>query len=204
MPASKPHSHHATDGRQIRLGENSAATTNQSHAADTKTPARAPSGLRGVSLQFIPAQPLQRSTRYEAVIAAGAKAANGAQTASSFTTSFTTIPLPAIVSVKPENGASAAELSGFTINFSAPVSPATILQNLTFVPAISLTDVYSYYDSYTNQFNLGAELKPSTLYRVNIADGIRDDFGAIDHRRTSHSGSPRARWHPISRSATAA
>lgn len=133
---------------------------------------------RGESVGFHPDQPYARATKYTFTLNAGAKAKNGAATATAVNTSFTTIPLPAIVSTEPANGGANFNASQFTIKFSAPVSPATILPNLTFTPEISLTEVFSYFDPYTNQFSLNANFKPSTAYRVRIGDGIGDDYGA--------------------------
>ncbi len=133
-------------------------------------------------MRFVPSALFARDTVYTITLKAGARADNGATTAAEFRSSFRTIPVPSVVSTEPENGKSDAETGGFSIRFSAPVSAATILPNLTFQPAISLSDVYSYYEPYSNQFNLNVTLKPSTVYRVRIGADVKDDYGvAIDN-----------------------
>ena len=42
------------------------------------------------------------------------------------------------------------------------------------MPDVSFTNVYSYYDAYSNQFNLNLTLRPSTVYKINIGGGIVD------------------------------
>lgn len=136
-----------------------------------------PQPVVGDVLRWTPTEPYARDAQYAVVVRTGARAETGAALPSEFRSSFRTIPVPAVVSTEPAAGVVDAETGGFSIRFSAPVSPATILPNLRFTPAVSLTNVYSYYDAYSNQFNLNLELRPSTAYQVDISAGIVDDFG---------------------------
>ena len=133
---------------------------------------------RGEVLGFTPDATYARDTDFSVTVRAGAKAANGAATATDFRARFRTIPVPAVISTEPANAEGAAETGSFAIRFTAPVSPDLIMRNLTFTPALSLSNVYSYFDTYSNKFNLNLQFKPSTTYRVHIGEGIKDDYGA--------------------------
>ncbi len=140
---------------------------------------RAGAVRNGETLIFTPAEPYARDTLHTVTVAAGAKAANGSSLGKAFTSVFTTVPLPAVIGTQPENDEQGAPVETFQIRFSAPVSPATILERLNFTPAISLTDVFSYYDAYDKSFNMALAFRPSTVYRVRIEPGISDDEGAV-------------------------
>ena len=131
----------------------------------------------GEVLRWTPSELYARDTEYVVTVRSSALAENGAALPGDFRGAIRTIPTPAVVGTEPAAGMVDAETGGFNIRFSAPVSPATILQNLRFTPAVSLTNVYSYYDEYSNQFNLNLALKPSTAYQVDIGAGIIDDYG---------------------------
>jgi alpha-2-macroglobulin len=156
---------------------------------DTSPPDPAPSGdirvgqppvpiFAGETLTFLPGELYARDTVYTVTVASSATAANGAALEAPFVTTFRTIPLPAVASTTPGNGETNADTGTFAIRFTAPVSPETILRNLSFTPAVSLTEVYSFYDTYNNQFSINLQLRPSTAYRVRIGAGISDDYGA--------------------------
>jgi alpha-2-macroglobulin len=140
---------------------------------------RASSARNGEALIFTPSESYARNTRHTVTVAAGARAANGSVLGKTFTSTFTSVPLPAVISTQPGNETQGAPIDTFQIGFSAPVSPATIIDRLRFSPAISFTDVFSYYDEYNNTFNMSLALRPSTAYRVRVAPGIADDFGAV-------------------------
>jgi hypothetical protein len=63
------------------------------------------------------------------------------------------------------------------IQFTAPVAPETIIPNLKFEPAISLTNIYTYYSDYDKSFYLNGSLAPSTNYVLTIGKGIGDKYG---------------------------
>jgi uncharacterized protein YfaS (alpha-2-macroglobulin family) len=133
----------------------------------------------GEVMAFIPAENYQRGTLYKVEIAAGAKAVGGVSAmlqGRSF--SFRSIETPAVASTIPANGDTKADAtSGFAIRFSAPVLPETIVPNLKFEPALTLTKVYSYYDPSEKRFLLNVYLLPSTRYKVTIGGDIADKYG---------------------------
>ncbi|MCL5996127.1 MAG: Ig-like domain-containing protein, partial [Chloroflexi bacterium] len=163
------------------VAENSAGMTSrgeQPQIAVGQLPQPAVSS--GEVMAFVPQADYQRGTLYKVEIKAGANALGGSsatQNARSF--SFRSIENPGVASTQPANGENKAESSnGFAIRFTAPVSPETIIPNLRFEPALTLTKVYSYYDPLEKRFFLNVSLEPSTRYRVTIGGNISDKYGA--------------------------
>lgn len=140
----------------------------------------------GEVMAFVPGEDYQRGVTYRVTVADTARAALGDATLrapAAFT--FRSIENPAVAATIPANGAEQAEAnSGFNIRFTAPVLPETILPNLTFEPAVSLTRVYTYYDPFEKRFYLNVDFKPSTTYRVTIGGAIADKYGAQIGRDT--------------------
>ncbi len=134
----------------------------------------------GEVMAFVPEEDYQRGTIYTVRIKAGARAAAGSgATASEFRTSFQVVPLPALIGSMPANGQmSAPAESNVILRFNAPMSLPTLVANLAFDPPITLTGVYSYFDTFANEFFLGVSLKPSTNYRVRLGGAASDIFGA--------------------------
>ncbi len=129
---------------------------------------------------FWPDEDYQRGTLYQVTIGQGAKAQSGdsaLRAPAGF--SFRSIELPGVASTVPFDGDDKADpTNGFTIRFTAPVLPELVVPNLTFEPAVSLTRVYTYYDTFEKRFYLNVDLKPSTEYKVTIGGAIADKYGA--------------------------
>jgi uncharacterized protein YfaS (alpha-2-macroglobulin family) len=147
--------------------------------ADAMQPGSSAASLPGEVMTFVPSEDYGRGATYTVTVNAGAKAAAGSGvTQEASRASFTVIPLPAVVSTRPADGDGRHEpTAGLSIRFSAPMSVATILPNLTVEPAISLTSVYSYYDEFSNEWNLSLNWQPSSSYRVVIGAGMTDKYG---------------------------
>ena len=158
-------------------------------AAETVEPANAgrmdPVGVPprtvdlGEVMAFVPDEPYQRQTPYSVRISTGAKAMiGGAALRSEFGLRFNTVSNVGILKTTPQNGEDRANVQdGFRIQFQAPVDPATIIPNITFEPAISLTRAYTYYSDYDKSFFINTTLKPSTNYTITLGKGIADAYG---------------------------
>jgi uncharacterized protein YfaS (alpha-2-macroglobulin family) len=146
---------------------------------DTTQPQVSALTLPGEVMTFVPGEDYGRGATYTVTVNAGAKAAAGSGTTQDpLQTAFRVIPLPAVVSTRPADGDGRYDpMAGLSIRFSAPMSVATIIPNLTIEPAISLTNVYTYYDEFSNEFNLSLYWKPSSTYRVVIGGNITDKYG---------------------------
>jgi uncharacterized protein YfaS (alpha-2-macroglobulin family) len=147
--------------------------------ADATQPESNPFAAPGEVMTFLPSEDFARGMTYTVTVNAGAKAAAGSgATQDALRATFTVIPMPAVVNTRPADGDTRYEPNnGLSIRFSAPMSVATILPNLTVEPAISLTNVYSYYDEYSNEWNLSLQWKPSSSYRVVIGADMADKYG---------------------------
>ncbi len=121
----------------------------------------------GNNMVFWPDQPLEYATRYEAVVAAGAKAATADEaTRADYHWTFTTTEKPAVVSTYPEDGAqeTKAVREGFQITFSAPMDPEAL--QVTIQPTITNQNIY-FSDSETKARIWGG-WQASTAYTVTI------------------------------------
>ncbi|MBC8160839.1 MAG: Ig-like domain-containing protein, partial [Roseiflexaceae bacterium] len=131
------------------------------------------------TLVLTPTARLAFDSSYRLELAAGLGGGGGGQgMAQPFAASFRTAPLPRILNTDPADGAQAVPpWASFSIRFSAPIDPATVMPNLVFTPELSATQVYTYYDEFNNTFALGMGERPSTDFRVQIGPNIADAFG---------------------------
>ena len=115
-----------------------------------------------------------------------------------FSSSFTVVPLPAVSSATILDGATGVNPeTDLRIRFTAPVSSATVIDNIRVEPLLTTTQVmsYTYSDYYenTNQnqttintvippnydthLTLNWWREPNTTYTVTIGGGVEDQFG---------------------------
>jgi uncharacterized protein YfaS (alpha-2-macroglobulin family) len=131
------------------------------------------------TLTFSPTLPLEFGATYRIHVA------NSAQPASrqgalreSFEREFRVAPLPAVEVVSPLDGATnVSPDAAVTIRFSAPMSFTAVLPNIRIEPAITTTQVYSYYADYNNEATLIWNKAPNTTYTVTVAGSIPDLYG---------------------------
>jgi len=135
--------------------------------------------VNGSTAIFTPTRALEFNTTYTVKLDAGITSpAGGSGMKESYTWSFTTVPLPEIVSTNPAHlERNAPPHTTFEIKFNTPIDPATVMPNLTMTPPFSPTQVYTYFSSYNNTFVLQFGAQPSTDYTVVIKDGIADPYG---------------------------
>lgn len=136
------------------------------------------------TLLFTPTQRLAFDTAHAVRIDAGVKSASGgAGMRDAFASQFTTFPRPSIVRTTPADGTrDAPPYTSFSIVFSAPIDPATVMARLSMTPALSPTRVFTSYSTSTNTFVLSFGAQPATDYTVDIAPGIADPFGNVIER----------------------
>jgi uncharacterized protein YfaS (alpha-2-macroglobulin family) len=135
------------------------------------------------TMGFTPQEPLAHDTIYEIEVSKGAKSASGkVSTQKSYTSKFTTIDLPRIVSTTPKDGDEQADpYDNLEINFSAPMDPDSLVpgKNLMIEPRVAVTQVYTYWrewESNTSVF-VSFPIEPSTPYTVTIGPGLRSRIG---------------------------
>ncbi|MBA3470184.1 MAG: Ig-like domain-containing protein, partial [Herpetosiphonaceae bacterium] len=137
--------------------------------------------ISGETLIFTPTSRLEFDKQYDVVIAGGLQgSAGGAGMAAEYRSSFSTVPLPRIIGTRPGDGDQQAEpYTDFTIIFNAPIDQDTVMANLLMTPPLSPTTVYTYFDSYSNEFHLNFGVQPSTEYSVRLGPDIADPYGNL-------------------------
>ncbi|MCL4870442.1 MAG: Ig-like domain-containing protein [Anaerolineae bacterium] len=123
-----------------------------------------------------PTARLNLGTDYTLTVDTGARSANGAAALNRLTRStFTTIPLPAIVGTYPENGAiaEAGYFYGVQINFASPMDEATLLDKVLVEPAPARLRT----DFWTNGMQLVFPITPNTRYTVTVPGSAADPYG---------------------------
>ncbi len=133
----------------------------------------------GVKLVFTPTRWLAFDTTYVARVDAGVQSAGSGQGMwEDYEWRFTTVPLPRIVSTRPQDGQQDAwPHTAFEIVFNTPIDPATVLPNLEMTPSPVPTRVYTYFNTWDNTFVLDFGAQPSTDYEVRIGPDVADRYG---------------------------
>ena len=138
----------------------------------------------GDTLVFTPAERLAFDSTYIVRIAPGVKSASGGTASTeNWESSFATVPLPRIVRTSPANGERANYYTPFIIYFNAPINQHTVMEHVRFTPAISPTEVYTYYSEWDYSFVIYFGAQPATDYVVEIEPGIADPYGNLTRDR---------------------
>ncbi|MBN2394000.1 MAG: Ig-like domain-containing protein, partial [Anaerolineae bacterium] len=144
------------------------------------------------TLVFTPTEMLEFDKMYTVHVDAGVLSALSAARADIVSTgmrdpyewTFNTSPLPRIVETRPAHlERNAPPYTAFEIVFNTTIDPATVMVNLQMTPAISPTQVYTYFSDWNYTFVLGFGASPSTDYEVNIGPDIADPFGNTTGQR---------------------
>lgn len=156
--------------------------------------------VTGTVLSFAPAAPLIYGSQYRIAVAESAQpASQQGSIRQAFASSFTVVPLPAVISTSILDGAAGVNPeTELRVRFSAPVSDTTVFDSITISPPpISTTNVvsYTYTDYWENTgqnqttidtvipFGYNTHLmlnwyrEPNTAYTVTINPGVTDQFG---------------------------
>lgn len=132
----------------------------------------------GRRLTFRPAERLALGTTYRVTIdAAAARSATGAALRESASSTFTTVPVPAIVETSPFDGQRNADpYGGFTLFFAGPMNWKTIEDKVLIDPE-PWRDFDVYWSEYQNSFTFAFDTEPSTDYTITILPGMEDPYG---------------------------
>ena len=129
------------------------------------------------TLTITPTARLEFNTAYVVKVSAGlTSAAGGSGMQETYTSLFSTVPLPKVVGTEPKDGEqNAPPYTSFVIHFNAPMKWDTVMAHVTFNPPLSPTQVYT--GGYGTDFSISFGPKPSTAYEVQITPGIEDPYG---------------------------
>ncbi|MCC6453744.1 MAG: Ig-like domain-containing protein [Caldilineaceae bacterium] len=131
------------------------------------------------TLTFTPTQPLEFGAMYLIEVDESAQPASREGTLrSSYSRSFTVVPLPAVETVSPvQDAQEVSPDTSVVIRFNAPVSPTLVTQNIEVSPMLTTTQVYSYYSEYLNELQISWFKEPNTRYTVTVGSEIADEYG---------------------------
>ena len=91
---------------------------------------------------------------------------------------FTVVPLPAVVATTPADGAVGVPPDRLvTVQFTAPLSYTTVLENVTVTPGITTSQVYSYYNEYSSELTLSWFMEANSTYTVTLGADMADLYG---------------------------
>lgn len=130
-------------------------------------------------LTFLPDEPLAFGTQYGIWVDASAQpASQQGSLQQEYYEQFTVVPLPGVASTAPKNGAfNVPPEDSVTIDFTAPVSPTLVMENIALEPPITSTSVYSYYSPYNQRLVLNWAAEPRTTYTITLGAAIADEYG---------------------------
>lgn len=137
-------------------------------------------------LILTPDEPLALESTYQLVVGAGATAATGTATLDEETTSsFATVPFPAVLETMPSNGGMAERWQrGVNIQFASPMDIDTLEDRIQIEPTPD--DINYYYNEYIDRENPGNsnfslyldfDLERSAEYVVTIPGDAADPYG---------------------------
>jgi len=127
---------------------------------------------------YTPDENLQIDTTYLAGFNAGVVSATGGASLEGTTSwTFTTVPLPAVLSTFPSDGMEDVEpYRGFEIHFASPMNEETIADKITIEPKPAV-DPDLFYREYSETYTVSFIPYPATEYTVTLAPGAEDIYG---------------------------
>ncbi len=138
-----------------------------------------------LGVSFDPESNLPLETEFQVTVDAAARSAGGgAALPAPFTSFFTTVRPPALLSTDPTAGSQSVDYrNGFRLFFNSPMDLSTLEPNIDIIP--EPTQVYTFWSDFNNSFFVGWDLQPSADYQVTLGAGMRDPYGnAIPAGRT--------------------
>ncbi len=129
------------------------------------------------SVTLTPIDLLDYNTSYVVSVAATAEGAYGGTLRDPDSKSFTTVPLPFVVSTYPENGGTLYENGSFQIRFGTVVDMATVIDKIVFSPALPAGAVISP-DEGNGRYMYVSGLDSRVTYNVTIQPGYLDTYGS--------------------------
>ena len=141
----------------------------------------------GEAVTFTPDERLAFDTTYTMRIDAGVQSTGGGRgMRDAYEYRFTTVPLPRIIGTNPSDGERQAwPHTDFEIQFNTPIDPDSVMPSLEMSPALSPTQVYTYFRSWDNTFVLSFGAQPSSDYEVRIGADIADPYGNVTGQETA-------------------
>ncbi len=131
-------------------------------------------------LTFQPDEMLELGSTYQLVVDEMiARSAEGAMLREGASSTFTTVPYPAIVRTSPANyEVDASPYGGFTVYFNTPIDLESLKDKFIVEPE-PWREYDSYYYDWSYSYTLSFDTEPSTDYTITILPGIKDHYGNV-------------------------
>ncbi|MEW5988505.1 MAG: Ig-like domain-containing protein, partial [Chloroflexota bacterium] len=131
----------------------------------------------GRQVRLTPDPLLELGTLYRLVVGQSARSANGQATLDRETSSsFTTVPYPAVVNTYPPNDSQADVFQrGFSVEFASPMNWDTVDGRLVIEPAPEEADYF--FDTYSTYLYVDFELERNVEYVVTVPGDAADPYG---------------------------
>ncbi|MBN1201669.1 MAG: Ig-like domain-containing protein, partial [Anaerolineae bacterium] len=129
-------------------------------------------------MTFTPYDLLELQSTYVVVIDdALALSATGASLREMASSTFYTVPYPAIIDTSPDDGdQDASPYGGFTIYFAGPMDMETMEDKVIIEPE-PWREFDTYFYDYSSSYTLSFDTEPSTEYTITILPGMADPYG---------------------------
>lgn len=144
-----------------------------SQDSDTLIPLSFEWGEDSTYVYIRPRERLQLATRYHVGLDTAGLLAASYPFSGLTRWSFTTVPLPSITEVSPQDGAQGVRHGGFTIKFATPMDEESLRGKFTIEPSPDSVWEYYRYKEYVVSFPAQWE----TTYTVTSAGGFKDLYG---------------------------
>ncbi|MEN8097429.1 MAG: Ig-like domain-containing protein, partial [Chloroflexota bacterium] len=155
----------------------------------------------GAQVAFEPEGDLAFDEMYTVKIEPGlTSSSGGAGMEEEYSWHFNTVPLPRILSTDPRDGETRVhpQHRGFKIQFNTDIVPSTVMEHVSITPAITATEVSTWFSRWDDSFWIHFDFLPATEYQVKIEPGIKDAYGnetpdALDVTFTTRDYDPELR-----------
>ncbi len=133
---------------------------------------------RGAVLVFTPTEQLDLGSTYIAQVGARARAATSAPLTNPSAWSFETVPLPALTSSVPSDGAERVDVGQpVLLGFVGAIDVATLLEGASISPTVHTSDLFTHYVAETGVYAMAWDQSPRTRYCISMGPEIIDLYG---------------------------
>jgi uncharacterized protein YfaS (alpha-2-macroglobulin family) len=124
---------------------------------------------------FTPDEELTYDGTYMVELGTDAQSVNGSSLANAIELSFSTVPLPAVLSSSPPSGGISQPSSGVDITFSSPMDQASLLESVELIPEVENMGIF--WQSDENRLTIYGDFQPAVTYQLALQTSAVDPHG---------------------------
>ncbi len=124
---------------------------------------------------FTPGALLDYNLSYDVRLTSDARSAGGSSLATTFQSSFITVPLPGVIDSSPREGSVKPTYTSVDIQFNVPMDQASLLSSLQITPRVE--NLGTYWRSSENTLVVYGDYQPSVSYQLSISHEAVDPYG---------------------------